>query len=99
MEITGKQVRQLRSLAHHLDPALIVGKNGITSATLKQLGESLDAHELVKVSVSENSGLDVKTAAYELADALEAEVIQTIGKRVVLYRESPREDIDHIELD
>ncbi len=98
MAITGKQVRQLRSLAHHLNPALFVGKNGITSATIKQASDSLEAHELIKVALQDGCGLTVKEAGAQLADELDAELIQIIGHRIVLYRESSRDDIEKIKL-
>ena len=82
MSITGKQVRQLRSLAHHLEPVVFIGK--------------LDARELIKGTVQNTSGLDAREAAYMLADATESEMIQIIGRKFVLYRESDREDIEHV---
>ena len=51
MAITGKQVRQLRSMANNLKPTVIVGKEGVTANILKQVNEGLEAHELIKVSV------------------------------------------------
>ena len=81
MAITGKQVRQLRSMANNLKPTVIVGKEGVTANILKQVNEGLEAHELIKV-----------------ADQAEAELVQVIGKRVVLYRETTRDDIEKIQL-
>lgn len=99
MAITGKNVRQLRSMAHHLDPVLTIGKNGIIPTTIKQASDSLDAHELIKVNIQESSGLTAQEAGYILAERLEAELIQVIGRRVVLYRETWRDDVEKIELE
>ena len=88
MAITGKQVRQLRSMANNLKPTVIVGKEGVTANILKQVNEGLEAHELIKVSVLCETG----------SQAAEAELVQVIGKRVVLYRETTRDDIEKIQL-
>ena len=84
MSITGKQVRQLRSLAHHLEPVVFIGKQDITPTIVQQTNLLLDARELIKGTV------------YMLADATESEMIQIIGRKFVLYRESDREDIEHV---
>ncbi len=98
MAITGKQVRQLRSLAHHLDPVVIIGQNGITDAVVAQARESIEAHELIKVQVGDGSGLDVREAAHELSDRLGADLVQVIGHKFSVYRLSERKDIEHIQL-
>ncbi len=98
MALVGRQIRQLRALAHHLDSVVSIGKAGVTQATAEQAGESLEAHELVKCSVLENSGLETKDAAYQLAELCGAEVVQVIGRKFTLYRETSREDIEKIQL-
>lgn len=96
MPITGKQVRQLRSLAHHLEPAVYIGKQDITPTIVHQTSLLLDARELIKGTVQNTSGLDPREAASMLADATEAELIQVIGHKFVLYRESDREGVEHV---
>ncbi len=96
MSITGKQVRQLRSLAHHLEPVVFIGKQDITPTIVQQTNLLLNARELIKGTVQNTSGLDAREAAYMLADATESEMIQIIGRKFVLYRESDREDIEHV---
>ena len=98
MAITGKQVRQLRSMANNLKPTVIVGKEGVTANILKQVNEGLEAHELNKVSVLCETGSQAAEAGREIADQAEAELVQVIGKRVVLYRETTRDDIEKIQL-
>ena len=99
MSITGKQVRQLRSLAHHLDPVVMIGKGDISDGIIAQASDSLEAHELIKCSVLDSSMLTAREAADDLAQALGAEVVQVIGRRFSLYRASSRKDIEHIKLD
>lgn len=98
MTITGKQVRQLRSMANNLKPTVIVGKEGVTANILKQVNEGLEAHELIKVSVLCETSSQAAEAGREIADQAEAELVQVIGKRVVLYRETTRDDIEKIQL-
>lgn len=98
MALSGKQTRYLRSLAHHLNPATIVGAQGIKPTTLMQVRESLTAHELVKVDIADGSGLDAREAGEEIAEALDAELVQVIGHKVVFYKRSEKKDIEHIEL-
>ncbi len=99
MALTGRQVRQLRSLAHHLDPVVMIGKGDISDGIIAQASDSLEAHELIKCSVLDSSMLTAREAADDLAQALGAEVIQVIGRRFSLYRASSRKDIEHIKLD
>ena len=97
MAITGKQVRQLRSMAHHLDPIIFIGKQDITPSIIEQTNQLLENKELIKCSVQNTSALDVQEAAHMLAEATESEMIQVIGHKFVLYRESQRDDIEHIQ--
>ncbi|OUO21205.1 ribosome assembly RNA-binding protein YhbY [Collinsella sp. An307] len=99
MALTGRQVRQLRSLAHHLDPVVMIGKGDISDGIIAQASDSLEAHELIKCSVLDSSMLTAREAADDLAQALGAEVVQVIGRRFSLYRASSRKDIEHIKLD
>ena len=98
MALTGKQVRHLRSLAHHLKPAIIVGKTDVNDGVVEQANGALEAHELIKCSVLDTSSLDARAAADELAERCHAEVVQVIGRKFSLYRESGRDDIEHIAL-
>lgn len=98
MALTGKQVRQLRALAHHLNPVVNIGKADVTDALARQAEEALEAHELIKCSVQDGSLLSCREAADLLADRVGAEVVQVIGHRFALYRKSSRKDVKHIEL-
>ena len=99
MALTGKQVRQLRALAHHLNPVVNIGKADVTDAIAKQAEEALEARELIKCSVQDGSPLSCREAAEQLAERVGAEVVQVIGHRFTIYRESSRKDIEHIKLD
>ncbi|KAF0818301.1 RNA-binding protein YhbY [Bacillus sp. ZZV12-4809] len=86
--LTGKQKRLLRSKAHHLNPIFQVGKGGVNENMIKQVGEALEARELLKVSVLQNCEVDRDTVAQQLSEGAKADVVQIIGNIVVLYRES-----------
>lgn len=98
MALTGRQIRQLRSMAHHLSPAIIIGKADVNEGTVEQANEHLEAHELVKCSVLDTSSLTAREAADELAERCRAEVVQVIGRKFSLYRETSRDDVEKIKL-
>ena len=70
MALTGAQVKQLRSMAHHLNPAIIIGKSDVNEGTVEQTVAYLEKHELVKCSVLDGSSLSAREAAEELAGSL-----------------------------
>ncbi len=87
--LSGKEKRYLRSLANTVDPVVQVGKASVNDSVLFSLNEALDARELVKVKVLKNCLDEVKDVAQELADASNSELVQVIGRNVVLYRPNP----------
>lgn len=86
--LTGKQKRYLRSMAHHLNPIFQVGKGGINDHLIRHIEEALEVRELIKVTVLNNSGEDRNEVGQQLAEGAGAELVQVIGKIVVLYKES-----------
>ena len=93
MDLTSKQRAQLRGLANSIDTIVQVGKDGIGDNLIKQVNDALEARELIKGRVLENSMLTPREAAEELAQAARAEVVQVIGTKFVLYRKSHRKDL------
>lgn len=86
--LTGKQKRFLRSKAHHLNPIFQVGKGGVNDNLIKQIGETLEVRELLKVSVLQNCDEDRNDVATQLSKGARAELVQIIGNTIVLYKES-----------
>lgn len=86
--LTGKQKRFLRAEAHHLTPIFQIGKGGINDQMVKSIAEALEARELLKISILNNNDDDREELAHELADRTGAELVQLIGRTVVLYKES-----------
>ena len=89
MELTSKQRSQLKGLANSLDTILQIGKDGLGENLIKQADDALEARELIKGRVLDNNlEYDARTAAEALAKATRSEVVQVIGTKFVLYRES-----------
>ena len=88
MELTSKQRAQLRGLASTLDTIIHIGKDGISDNLIKQADDALEARELIKGKVLENSLLTAREAAEALQIPTRSEVVQVIGTKFVLYRES-----------
>ena len=89
MELTSKQRAQLRGLANSIDTIVQIGKDGIGENLIQQVNDALEARELIKGRVLDNNiEYDARLAAQELAVATRSEVVQVIGTKFVLYRES-----------
>ena len=92
MELTSKQRAQLRGLANSIDTILHIGKDGLGDNLIAQADTALEARELVKGKVLENSLLSAREGAEALAKATRAEVVQVIGTKFILYRQSHKKD-------
>lgn len=88
--MTGKQRAYLRSLANSYDTIFQIGKGGINENMLKQIDDALEARELIKLRVLRNSEYDPSDAADIIAKSIHADVIQVIGTRFILYKESKK---------
>ena len=86
--LTGKQRSYLKGLANELEATVYIGKNEISENTLVEIDNYLTAHEMVKVKIQEGCLLNPKDAANAVAEELDAEFVQAIGRRFVLYREN-----------
>lgn len=84
--LTGKQRSYLKSLANGIDAIIFIGKDDITENVIAEFDRALDARELVKAKIQESSILDPARTASELAEVLDAEFVQAIGHKFVLYR-------------
>ena len=91
MALTSKQRAQLRGLAMTEDTIIQIGKGGISENILNQVKDALKARELIKGRVLENSLLTAREAADALAEACDAETVQPIGSKFVLYKKNAKE--------
>lgn len=96
---TSKQRSKARSLAQTIQPVTQIGKGGISDNLVNTLSEALEARELIKISVLNNTDEDAKDLAVSLAEKLNAEVVEIIGKKIVLYRRSSKKDFNHLKFD
>ena len=92
MELTSKQRAYLRGLANPLEPIVIIGKDGIGDNLIKQANDALEARELIKCRVLENSMLTAREACDELSVLTRSEQVQVIGTKFVLYRQTHKKD-------
>ena len=92
MELTSKQRAYLRGLANPLEPIVIIGKDGIGDNLIKQANDALEARELIKCRVLENSMLTAREACNELSVLTRSEQVQVIGTKFVLYRPTHKKD-------
>jgi RNA-binding protein len=89
MTLSSKERATLRAEAHHLTPLVHVGHQGLTETLRQAVDDALRTHELVKVALSRTTDVSAKDAAHALAEQVQADVVQTIGRTCTLYRENP----------
>ncbi|HIV35311.1 MAG TPA: ribosome assembly RNA-binding protein YhbY [Candidatus Blautia intestinigallinarum] len=95
--MTSKQRAYLRSLAMKIEPILQLGKSGVTPENTASVAEALEARELIKISVLQNCLFDPQDMAQMLAERTQSEVVQVIGKKIILYKRG-KKDKRKIEL-
>ena len=82
----------LRAKAHHLDPFVLLGANGLTQAVMNEIDRALKAHELIKVRVPTDDREELESIFAEVAETLGAARVQLIGKLLVLWRPSDQDE-------
>ena len=86
--LTSKQRAYLRGLANTLEPTLLIGKGGLNDNMISDIDAALEAKELIKVKILNNSMAEPREASIEIAEKIGADVVQVIGGKFVLYRQS-----------
>ena len=84
--LTSKQRARLRAMANTLSDTVLIGKEGLTDAVIAQVEEVLEKHELMKIKILETAMLAPREAQQVLCEELDAEPVQCIGNRFVVYR-------------
>ena len=90
--LTSKQRAQLRGLANGFDPVLYIGKGGVTDTVIQEAEQLLTARELIKGAVLENAPQSAKETAQAVARQTGADVVQVVGRKMILYRQSEDKD-------
>jgi len=85
-----KQIRHLKSLAHHLKPVVQIGKEDLSERVILTTQMELANHELIKIKIGNNSGVEKKEAAAQLSQATGGALVQLIGKTIILYKENKK---------
>ncbi|KRO04382.1 RNA-binding protein [Levilactobacillus paucivorans] len=94
--LRGKQKRYLRAHAHNMRPLFSVGKNGLTEAWLDQLTGALENRELIKINLQQSADVTVDETKAFIEDNTNIQVVQTIGRVLVLYRPATDEENQRI---
>jgi len=89
MPLTKKQIRQLKSLVHHLNPVVIIGQNGLTDAVFKELDITLSTHELIKVRLNAGDREERREMIDRICTHCGAELVQSIGHVAAFFRRNP----------
>ncbi|AKV02811.1 RNA binding protein [Labilithrix luteola] len=87
--MSGRAIRHLRALGHHLTPIVQIGKEGLTDAVIAATRESLRAHELVKIRIGTEAPVDRNEAGAELAAEVGGTLVQVLGRTVLVYKRHP----------
>ena len=98
MKLRGKQKRYLRSEAHHLKPIFQIGKDGLSDVWLDEVLKALDKRELLKVNILQNSLVEVEDVKEFIENNSDAQVIQTIGNVLVLFKKSDKAENQKISV-
>lgn len=91
--ITSKQRAALRSQSNGMETIFQIGKGGVSEMLVQQVNDALKAREMIKLRVLENAPVFAREAAQQLAQACEAEIIQVIGSRFILFKRNPQKPI------
>lgn len=89
--LSSKQRAYLRGLANNIEPIFQIGKGGVTDVMIREIDVAIEARELIKIKVLNNSMADVRESAHEIGEQIGADVVQVIGGKFVLYRPSKEE--------
>ena len=96
--ITTKQRSKLKGMANTLRPLVTIGKDELTENVIKEIEIALYHHELVKVAALQSCETPAKVMCQEVCEVLQADPVQCVGNRFVVYKRSNKENIEHIEI-
>lgn len=96
--MTSKQRAQLKGLAMTMDSILNIGKESLTLEFIEAVEEALEARELIKINVLKNCDDDLRAIAEAIAERTDAEVVQVIGRKIVLFRQARKPENRKIRL-
>lgn len=86
--LTSKEIQYLRGLAHKLDPVVLIGQHGVTEGVVKEIEQTLNSHELIKVKIRCDDQEELALTVGAICDEVKAVKVQVIGHTAVFFRES-----------
>lgn len=89
MQLNPQQIRELKKLAHHLNPVVIVGQHGLSENVFNEIAIALDAHELIKVKLAGSDKAEREALCAEIVGRLDPALVQIIGRIAIFYRPNP----------
>lgn len=92
LQLTAKQKKFLKGLGHHLEPLILIGKEGMTESIVRVTLQELTARELIKVKIASTSQVNKQDAAAFIPHATGSHLVQMIGKTLLLYKENPKKN-------
>ena len=92
-QLSSKQISHLRSLGHNLNPVVMIGNNGLSESVLKEIDNSLKAHELIKIKVQSDDREARVAMLQEICEKTEAVAVHHIGKQLLIYRQADKPKI------
>ncbi len=98
MGLTSKERVFLKKKAHSLEPVFRVGKDGFSETLAQGIAEAIELRELLKVKILQNSEVEKKEVAIQIADYIGADVVSIIGRTIILYKESMEKPNISLEL-
>ena len=93
--MTSKERAKLKSIAMTQDSILNIGKESLTEEFINAVEEAIESRELIKINVLKNCDDDIRAIAQAIADNSDCEVVQTIGRKIVLYRQARHPENRH----
>jgi RNA-binding protein len=97
MKLTPEQKKYLKSLAHSIQPTVMIGKEGLTSLLLKEVSRTLTSHELIKIKFIQSKS-DKATISQDIADECKALVVSVVGNMAILYKQPKKTENRKIKL-
>jgi RNA-binding protein len=93
MKLTSKQRDFLRKRAHELDPIVRIGKDGLSDNLIEGFIQGIESRELIKVKILQNSQVEKKEVAFEIAERTNSELVGIIGRTLIFYKENKEEPV------
>ncbi|MEN8189812.1 MAG: ribosome assembly RNA-binding protein YhbY [Thermodesulfobacteriota bacterium] len=92
--LSSKQKKFLKGIGHHLNSLIYIGKEGLSDSLIEATKKELKQHELIKVKIGKNSPIDKKSTAEALPLQADCQLVQLIGKTLLLYKANPKRKPD-----